>query len=80
MIRTITALENGTYSKSKELQNAFNKWRNDPEFVVYLKLFITNNVHYKEADEYIREFNKKHPKYIAKFFYLDDIKARYVHI
>jgi len=77
LIRTITALENGTYSKSKELQNAFNKWRNDPEFVVYLQLFVTNNVHCKEADEYIKEFNKKHPKYIAKIFYLDDIKARY---
>ena len=77
LIRTITALENGTYKKSIELQDFFNKYKDDPEFTVYLQLFVTNNRHCTDADEYIKEFNSKHPKYRAKIFYLDDIEDRY---
>lgn len=77
LIRTITALENGTYKKAPELQNFFNKYKDDPEFTVYLQLFVTNNRHCHEADEYIKEYNLNHPKYRAKIFYLDDIEERY---
>ena len=77
LIRGITALENGTYKKSDELQKAFTKLKDDPEFSVHLQLFVTNNNHSKEADEYIRDFNTSHAKYIATIFYLDDIKNRY---
>ncbi len=77
LIRTITALENGTYKKAPDLQNFFNKYKDDPDFTVYLQLFITNNRRCVEADEYIKEFNIKHPKYRAKIFYLDDIEERY---
>ncbi len=77
LIRGITALENGTYKKSPELQQAFTKLKSDPEFTVHLQLFVTNNIHSKEADDYIKDFNAAHPKYIASIFYLDDIKNRY---
>lgn len=77
LIRGITALENGTYKKSSELQQAFTKLKSDPEFSVHLQLFVTNNLHSKEADEYVRVFNASHSKYIATIFYLDDIKNRY---
>lgn len=45
LLRPIHALENGTYTKSQELQNAFTKMKFDPEFTVHLQLFITNNKH-----------------------------------
>lgn len=77
LIRTITALENGTYKKAPELQSFFNKYKDDSDFTVYLQLFVTNNRHCIEADEYIKEFNLKHPKYRAKIFYLDNIEERY---
>ena len=77
LIRAITALENGTYNKSNELQSAFTKYKNHPDFTVYLQLFVTNNIHCKEADEYVKKFNIDHPKYHAKIFYLDDIEEQY---
>lgn len=77
LIRAITALENGTYEKSEELQGVFSKYKDSPDFTVYLQLFITNNLRNEEAEEYIKKFNMTHPKYIAKIFYLDDIKERF---
>lgn len=77
LIRSITALENGTYPKSSELQGFFNKYKNDEDFTVHLQLFVTNNRHCTEADEYIKKFNIEHKHYRAQIFYLDDIEERY---
>lgn len=77
LLRAITALENGTYKKSDELQGAFSKYKDSADFTVHLQLFVTNNIHNKEADDYVKKFNISHPKYIAKIFYLDDIEERY---
>ena len=77
LLRGITALERGTYSRSEELQGIFNKYKDDPKFTVYLELYITNDLESKEIEEYIKEFNKKNPKYIAKIYYLKDIKEKY---
>ncbi len=77
LLRAITALENGTYTKSQELQNAFTKYKNHDDFAVYLQLFVTNNIHSLEADEYVKKFNREHPKYQAKIFYLNDIEEKY---
>ena len=77
LLRPIAALENGTYIRSEELQNAFNKMKDDPDFTVHLQLFVTNNLHDNDADSYIKEFNSKNAKYIASIFYLDDIKNKY---
>lgn len=77
LLKGITALENGTYKKSEELQNAFTKYKNHSDFAVYLQLFVTNNKHCKEADEYVKKFNVEHPKYHAKIYYLQDIEERY---
>lgn len=77
LLRAITALERGTYKKSEDLQKAFTKYKNDPDFSVHLQLFVTNNRHCKEADAYIKQFNLNHPKYRADIFYLDDIAEKY---
>ena len=77
LLRPINALENGTYTKSKELQNAFTKYKDHDDFNVYLQIYVTNNEHCIEAENYIKEFNIKYPKYHANIFYLDDIKDLY---
>lgn len=77
LIRAITALENGTYKKSDELQGAFSKYKNSSDFMVHLQLFVTNNIRNKAADECVKEFNRSHPKYIAEILYLDDIEEKY---
>ena len=59
------------------MQSFFNRHKDDSDFTVYLQLFVTNNNHSVEADEYVKEFNLKHPKYRAKIFYLDNIEERY---
>lgn len=77
LTRAITMLENGTYTKSQELQDAFTKYKADDELTVYLQLYVTNNKHSVEADEYIKTFNLAHPRYRASIFYLDDIAKKY---
>ena len=76
LLTGITALENGTYNRSEELQKIFNKYKNDSEFTVYLELYITNDEKSKEIEEYIKKFNKKNPKYIAKIYYLNEFVKR----
>ena len=77
LLRPITALENNTYNKSSEVQSFFNKYKNHDDFTVYLQIYITNNNHSHEAEEYIKRFNVEHPKYRAEILYLDDIQEKY---
>ena len=77
LLRAITALENGTYKKSEELQSFFTKYKNHSDFIVYLQLFVTNDNRVKEAEDYVKKFNVSHPKYHAQIFYLKDIEERY---
>lgn len=77
LIRSITALENGTYKRSKDLQNIFNKYKKNSEFRVHLELYITNNNKNPQVLECIKKFNNTHTNYVAKIYYLDDIKEKY---
>lgn len=77
LLRPITALENGTYSKSSEIQNFFNKYKKHDDFTVYLQIYVTNNNRSIEAEEYVKRFNIEHPKYRANIFYLNDIQEKY---
>lgn len=77
LLRPITALENGTYRKSVEVQDFFNKYKKHDDFTVYLQIYVTNNNRCEDAEEYVKKFNTGHPKYRASIFYLDDIKEKY---
>lgn len=77
LVRGITALENGTYKKSDELQKAFTKYKNHDDFTVHLEIYITNNNRCIDAEQYIKKYNLSHPKYRAKIYYLDDIEEKY---
>ncbi|OQB14301.1 MAG: AIPR protein [Firmicutes bacterium ADurb.Bin193] len=77
LLRPINALKNGTYKRSEELQNIFNKYCNHSDFTVYLQIYITNNLYCEEAENYIKKFNTEYPKYRAEIYYLDDIEKKY---
>lgn len=75
LLRAINALKNNTYTRSKELQNIFNKYKNHSDFTVHLELYVTNdNVNVVER---IKEFNLRDSRYIANIYYLSDIKEKY---
>ncbi len=75
--RVTAALEDGTYTKSPELQNAFTKFKDDPDFQLHLQIYVTNNDICQAANDYVKSFNLNHPKYIASIYYLDDIAEKY---
>lgn len=75
LITGIKALENGTYSKSSELQSVFTKYKD--ELNVYLQLYVSNNEKNISIEDSINKFNIANPKYKAEIFYLDDIKELY---
>jgi len=77
LLRPINALKNGTYKKSSDLQNIFKKYSNHDDFTVYLQIYVTNNIHCTEADNYVKKFNLNNPKYRAEILYLDDIERKY---
>ncbi len=77
LLRGLTALEKGTYTRCDELQDFFKKYQEDEDFTVYLQLFVTNDVIVEKADNYVKKFNIDHPKYQAKIYYLKDIEERY---
>lgn len=77
LLRPINALKNNTYTRSKELQNIFNKYKNHDDFTVHLELYVTNNKKNEGISKYINEFNLKDTKYVANIYYLNDIKEKY---
>lgn len=77
LLRPVNALKNGTYNRSRELQNLFNKYKDDDNLTVHFELYVTNNNVNKEIIEYIKEFNLRDPKFVARIYYLEDIKEKY---
>jgi|AKZA01.1.fsa_nt_gi AIPR protein. len=77
LLRAVTALKNNTYTRSKELQNIFNKYKNHNDFTVHLELYVTNNNKNDFALSHIKEFNLRSAKFVANLYYLNDIKEKY---
>lgn len=77
LLRPLNALKQNIYTHNKELQTAFNALKNYDDFKVYLNIYVTNNRVNDNIKEVINKFNKQDSKYIAKIFYLDDIKDNY---
>ncbi len=79
LIRPFNALINGTYKKSSDLQKAFTKYKNDPDFNVYLQLYVTNNKNEDKIRESIAKFNKNHinDHVRAEYYSLNDMQEKY---
>ena len=77
LTRSVGSLEKGTYTRSKDLQKIFTKYKDEDNFQIYSYLFVTNNNKSEELLSKIKEFNTKKGNHEAKIFYLDDIKELY---
>ena len=79
LIRPYNALKEGTYKRSGELQKAFNKYKNDPDFYVYLQIYVTNNCNKTALEESIAKFNKNHidDHVRAEYYCLNDMQEKY---
>lgn len=78
LVMPLAVLEDGKYTKCKELQDIYQNYKDDPNFTIHLQLFVTNNQRDQKIIDAIRQFNKnKGPKVLAEIFYLDDIEAKW---
>lgn len=77
VLRPINALKQGTYSKSEELQNIYNKYCDDPDFMVFSELYVTNNLKNEKAEEFIKKYSEENPSHMVNIYYLDDIEEKY---
>lgn len=78
LTRALTALQNGTYPRSKELQEIYTKYSRKKGFSVNLILYVTNNKCKTPAIlKAIETFNKTHQSETAVIYGLDEIKDLY---
>lgn len=77
--RTIDILNEEKYRRSEELQRIFTKYKNDPEFKIYMNLYITNNLITESMRNIFERFTRTDLKcYIgANIYSLNDIKNIY---
>lgn len=81
LVRPLTTLANNSYKRSIQLQEIFNKFKNDGDFKLYLYLYVSNDIitpavtnafdKYRCADDRIGCYVE------AKLFSLSDIKECY---
>lgn len=78
LVMPLAVLKDGQYTKCRELQDIYQKFKDDDGFTIHLQLYVTNNQRDQKAVESIKEFNKAHsPKVFAELNYLDDIEAKW---
>jgi len=80
LTRTIGALEKGTYTKNKELQDIYTKYCNEDNFSIHYHIYVTNNTSKsKSIVDGIASFNEKYAskRIDCHYYSLDDIKSRY---
>jgi len=80
LIRALASLENGTYTRSKQLQDIYNKYHEEEDFTVYLHLYVTNNTAKTQPIvDCLEEFNEKNAakQRIARMYSLDEIQELY---
>ena len=80
LTRSIGALEKGTYTRSKELQDIFSSNSAYDDFSIHFHLYVTNNTNRnKNLIDAIASFNEKNAskRYDASLFTLNDIQELY---
>ncbi len=78
LVMPLAVLKDGKYTKCKELQDIYQKYKDDEGFTIHLQLYITNNQRDAKAIEAVKEFNKAHsPRVFAEIYYLNDIEAKW---
>ena len=80
LYRPLDTLVENEYKRSEELQTIFNKYKNDPEFKIYLNLYVTNNSVPDDLKNEVEKFtytNKIQAIVSAKIYTLSDMKTIY---
>lgn len=80
LIRALAALEQGTYTRSKRLQDIYSKYHEMEDFTVYLHLYVTNNTaKTTQIVDCLENFNEKNAsrQHIARMYSLDEIQELY---
>lgn len=78
LVRGIGALENGTYTHCPELQTIFTKYRDESDFAVHFRLYVTNNTAISTSiQNALSDFNTKKENYDVKGYSLDEIEELY---
>ena len=78
LTRAVTALSNGTYTRSEELQRIFTRFSGLDGFAINMVLYVTNNnCKTEEINNAIENFNAFHKNQNAIIYELDDIKELY---
>ena len=77
LYRPLNTLCENSYKRSVELQQIFNKYKNDPEFKIYLNLYVTNNLISNSLRERFDKYQFSGPElscYVdANIYGLDDM-------
>lgn len=79
--RPLNYLANGNYKRSEALQNIFNKIKDDPDFRIYLYMYVSNDLKDNTIIDMFDKYQCHLPQiqcYVsAKIFYLTDIVNLY---
>lgn len=78
LVTPLSVLDNGTYFRSPELQNIYNKNKDDENFTVHLQIYVTNDKRDANVIEAIKKYNQVNsPRIVAEVYYLADIEEKW---
>lgn len=80
LIRALASLEQGTYNRSKRLQDIYSKYHEMDDFTVYLHLYVTNDTaKNQQIVDALESFNEKNAakQHIARMYSLNEIQELY---
>ena len=71
----MSKLNEGSYTRSRELQNIFTKIKEDKEYKIFLHFYVTNDLNHKDLQSIITQRNLQ--GVFTEIFFLKDIKEKY---
>ncbi len=78
LVSPLAILRNGSYTRSAELQRIFSMYKDDPNFVIHLQLYVTDDQRDQKIAEAVQDFNRTNsPRVFAEIFYLTDIENKW---
>lgn len=75
LTRPLSKLNEGTFTKSPELQEIYNKSKIDSEYKVFLHFYVTNDLNHSDLKSLAREYKGK--DIFFEVFFLTDLKDKY---
>lgn len=75
LTRPLSKLNEGSYTRSKELQRIYSEIKHDKEYKIFLHFYITNDLNHTDIESVIAQHNNKDS--FAEIFFLEDLKNKY---